>query len=121
MNESTEDLAIKASDILSVTENYQWELGKISQSFVEKQGFKALPEFSQRIKDIGGVTRSPSSLRMYAYVWQLSDKLGLPKDILFSTCQAIVFSKDPQKYAEMAKNGANRTELYQMIYEDKKK
>lgn len=112
-------LAIEASGILDVVENYQWELGRLSSEVVEKYGYKALDDFSKQIEKIGGVKRSPGTLRMYAYVWKVSDQLGLPKDILFSACQNIVFSSDPKKYSRMAKKGASGTDIRKAIYKDR--
>ena len=114
-----EDAAISTADILGRVENYQWGIGKISNGIVERFGYKALPDFSKRIEEICGVRRTPGTLRMYAYIYKVSSKLGLPKDILFSACQAIVFSHDPKKYAEMAKQGLSGTEIRKAIYEEK--
>lgn len=119
MDEYLEQLAIESADILSVTENYQWELGKRANEVVETYGYKALVDFAKRIENICGVRRSPGSLRMYAYIFKRSNELGLPKDILFSACQAIVFSNDPQKYALMAQQGLSGTDLRKAIYNDK--
>jgi uncharacterized membrane protein YjjP (DUF1212 family) len=119
MDETFEALVIQAGEILSISENYQWRLGELSNQVVEQYGYKALEDFSKQINENCGVKRSPASLRMYAYIWKMSSHLGLPKDILFSACQAIVFSDDPQKYAQMARNGASGTDLRKAIYEDR--
>ena len=113
------DLVLQASDILENVENYQWAIGELSQKVVENYGYKALEEFSKEIERASGVRRSASSLRIYAYVWKLSDKLGLPKDILFSTCRDIIFSNAPAKYAKMAHEGFSGREIRKKIYEDK--
>lgn len=118
--EDFDTLVIEASHILNAVENYQHSLGKISNEIVTNFGYKALEDFSKQVEATGGVRRSPASLRMYAYVYKLSEKLGLPKDILFSTCQAIVFSDNPQKYAKMAEAGASRIDILKSINEDKK-
>jgi len=119
MDENFEQLVGEASHILDVVENYQWELGRISNDVVNTYGYRALEDFSKQIERTGGVKRSAGSLRMYAYVWKISTKLGLPKDILFSACQAIVFSGDPVKYARLAQGGASGTDIRKAIYEDK--
>lgn len=113
------DLVIKASDILDTVENYQWCVGEIANEVVERYGFKALEDFSKQIESTGGVRRSPGTLRFYAYIWKKSTALNLPKDILFSGCVAIVFSKDPERYAKLAKEGMSGTELRKLIYEEK--
>jgi len=113
------ELVLEASDILDTVENYQWRLGELSNEVVKTYGYKALEDFSKQIERVGGVRRSPSSLRMYAYIWKASNTLGLPKDILFSACQSVVFSRDPTKYAKMAQEGASGTEIRKQIYEDK--
>ena len=117
--EDIEQLAIESADILTSVENYQWELGKRANIVVEQTGYKSLVDFSKRIENICGVRRSPGSLRMYAYVWKKSNELNLPKDILFSACQAIVFSKEPLKYAKMAQEGLSGTDIRKAIYADK--
>ena len=119
-NYSMDTLAIIASDILTLSESYQWDLGKMSNEVIEHQGYKALVDFSKRISDISGIKRSPSSLRIYAYVWKASNKLGLSKDLMFSTCKAIVFSDEPEKYALMSKNGSSFVDIRKQIYEDQK-
>jgi len=118
--ENLQEIAVKASAILEVVENYQFELGRLSNEVVESYGYKALTEFAKEIEGVGGVRRSPSTLRVYAYIWKVSNKLGLPKDLLFSGCQRIVFSDDPEKYARLAKAGATNEEIRRAIYEDKK-
>jgi len=120
MDENFETLVIEASHILDVVENYQWRLGELSNQVVETYSYQALEEFSKQINENCGVKRSAGTLRMYAYIWKVSSRLGLPKDILFSACQAIVFSDDPLKYAQMAKKGASGTDIRKAIYEDKK-
>ena len=117
--ENFDDLAEKAAHILETVENYQWEIGKIANQVVEKSGFRALEDFSNQVERICGVRRAPASLRMYAHVWKISSKLNLPKDILFSTCQAIVFSDHPEKYAKMAQEGASRIDIKKAINKDK--
>lgn len=119
MDEQLEQLAIESADILSEVENYQWELGKRANDVIDRCGYRALVDFAKRVENISGVKRSPGSYRMYAYVWKVSNKLGLPKDILFSACQAIVFSNNPARYAKMAKDGASGTDIRKAIYEEK--
>ena len=113
------DLAEQASDILTRFENYQWEIGKLANEVVEKFGYKAIEEFSKEIESVGGVKRKPSTLRMYAYTYKMAMKLNLPKDILFTTCQSIVFSDDPQKYVRLSQGGATGAEIRRAIKEDK--
>jgi len=112
-------LVAEASHILDIVENYQWELGRIANEVVTDFGYRALTDFSKQIESTGGVRRSAGTLRMYAYVWKIANQLNLPKDILFSACQNIVFSNDPKKYAEMVKNGASGTDVRKAIYNDK--
>ena len=112
-------LVAEASHILDAVENYQFEIGKLSNDVVQNYGYKALNDFAKQIQNVSGVWRSPGSLRMYAFVWSQSVKLGIPKDLLFSTCQAIVFSDDPQKYIDMASAGASRVDIRNQIYTDK--
>jgi hypothetical protein len=112
------DLVLQASDILETVENYQFSLGEISQKIVEGYGYKALDEFSKEVERTNGVRRSASSLRIYAHVFKISKKLGLPRDILFSTCRDVIFSNDPVKYAKMAKEGYSGREIRKKIYED---
>jgi len=112
-------LVVEASHILDVVENYQWELGRLSNIVVETHGYKALEDFSSQIEKTGGVRRSAGTLRMYAYIWKVSTQLELPKDILFSACQAIVFSDNPTKYAEMAREGSSGVDIKKQIYKDK--
>lgn len=119
MDEYLEQLAIESADILDKVENYQFELGKRANQVVETYGYKALVDFAKRVENICGVRRSPGSYRMYAYIWKRSNELGLPRDILFSACQAIVFSNDPQKYALMAQQGFSGTEIRKVIYSEK--
>lgn len=114
-----EDLAIQASHILEVVENYQWSLGQLSNEVVQTFGYKALEDFSKKIESIGGVRRSPASLRLYAHVYKISDQLGLPKDILFSCCREITFSNDPVKYAKLAQSGMSGYEIKKLIYQEK--
>jgi hypothetical protein len=112
-------LVIQASDILDVVESYQWELGRISDEVTKTYGYKALEEFSKEVESVGGVKRSAGTLRMYAYIYRSSLKLELPKDLLFSACQSIVFSDDPVKYAKLVKDGASGTDIKKAIYQDK--
>ena len=119
MDEILEQLAIESADILSEVENYQWSLGEKANTVIERTGYKSLVDFAKRVENICGVKRSPGSFRMYAYIWKISEKLGLPKDILFSACQDIVFSKDPERYAQLAKGGLSGTEIRKVIYEEK--
>lgn len=114
-----EDLVIQASNILDTVENYQFEIGRLSNEIVQTQGYRALEDFSKQIEENCGVRRSPASLRLYAYVYKISNQLGLPKDILFSGCREIVFSSDPQKYARLAKGGLSGYEIKKAIYEEK--
>lgn len=114
-----ETLAIQASDILDVVENYQLEIGRLSDEVIRNHGYKALEEFSNKVESIGGVKRSADTLRMYAHIYRASTKLELPKDILFSTCQEIVFSDNPVKYALMAKKGMSSIDIKKAIQEDK--
>ncbi len=113
------ELVLQASDILDNQENYQWEIGRLSDEVVQTYGYKALVDFAKQIESTCGVRRSPSSLRMYSYIFRVSSKLGIPKDLLFSTCQAIVFSDNPSKYIKMANAGASRVDIRTAIYEDK--
>lgn len=85
-------LVEQASHILDIVENYQWKLGELSNEVINNFGYKALEDFSKQVEATGGVKRKASTLRIYAYVWKKSNQLGLPKDILFSGCLAIVFS-----------------------------
>lgn len=119
MENNFQELAEEASAILAVTENYQFELGRISNEIVKNFGYKALTDFSKQIENTGGVRRAPESLRMYAHVFRVSSQLNLPKDILFSVCQAIAFSSDPQKYAKMAQKGASGLDIRHAIWNDK--
>ena len=119
MDELLEQLAIESADILSEVENYQWSLGEKANTVIERTGYKSLVDFAKRIENICGVKRSAGSYRMYAYVWKRSTELGLPKDILFSACQDIVFSKEPVKYALMAQKGLSGTDIRKAIYNDK--
>ena len=119
MDENFEKLVGEASNILENQENYQWRLGELSQQIVEKYGYKALEDFSKQIQENCGVKRTPGSLRTYAYVWKISSKLELPKDILFSTCMTITFSGNPPKYAQMAREGASRIDILKSVNEDK--
>jgi len=118
--EKFEELVIKASHILDIAERYQWELGQLSNEVVKTYGYKALVDFAKQIQENCGIWRSPGSLRMYAYVYKVSSKLNLPEDILFSACQAIIFSGNPVKYAKMVQDGMSGTEIRKVIYNDKK-
>jgi hypothetical protein len=113
-------LAIQASDILTITENYQFELGRISDEIIREYGYKALIEFSNEIELIGGIRRTPATLRMYAYIFKVSKKLELPEDLTFDVCRKIVFSEDKLKYSQMAKDGATSREIIHALYEDEK-
>ena len=119
MDENFDTLVAEASHILENQENYQWSLGELANNVVQSYGYKALEDFAKKIQETSGVWRSPGSLRMYAFVWRQSVKLGIPKDLLFSTCQAIVFSDNPQKYIDMAGTGASRVDIRNQIYTDK--
>jgi hypothetical protein len=119
MDENFNNLVSEASNLLEITENYQWELGRISNDIVVDYGYKALEDFSKQVLSICGVKRTAGTLRMYAYVWKISVKLDLPKDILFSACQSIVFSDNPEKYAELARAGLSGTDIRRAIYDDK--
>ena len=103
-----EDLVIQASNILDTVENYQFEIGRLSNEIVQTQGYRALEDFSKQIEENCGVRRSPTSLRLYAYVYKISNQLGLPKDILFSDCREIVFSSDPQKIRQTSQRRIKR-------------
>jgi len=113
------DLAIEAGHILDVVENYQFELGRISQEIIDNYGYKALEEFSKEVESVSGVKRSASSYRIYAYIWKASTKLGIPKDLMFSTCRDIVFSHNTNKYVKMIKEGASRIDVKKEIYKEK--
>jgi hypothetical protein len=117
--EDFDNLVLQASDILDKQENYQWVLGEISQKIIDQYGYKALTDFSNQINENCGVRRTAGSLRLYAYVYKLSKGLNLPRDLLFSCCLAIVFSNNPEKYAKLAQEGMNRTELRKLIWDDK--
>ena len=118
-NQFTEEAA-KAGHILDVVENYQWDLGEISNGIIDNYGYKALEEFSKEVESISGVKRTASSYRIYAYIWKASTALGLPKDLLFSTCRDIVFSQNTEKYVKMVKAGASRIDVKKEIWQDKK-
>ncbi len=117
--ENFDTLVIQASDILDKVENYQFEIGKLCNEIIKNYGYKALTDFSKQIETNCGVKRSPGTLRMYGYIYSISTRYNIPKDLLFSTCQAIAFSDNPQKYIEMAKKGASRIDIRNQIWEDK--
>jgi len=113
------EAVLKAAHILDVVENYQWELGEIANGIIETRGYQALEEFSKEIEVESGVKRTASSFRIYAYIWKASTQIGLPKDLMFSTCRDIVFSKNKEKYVKMIKDGASRVDVKKEIYKDK--
>jgi hypothetical protein len=117
--EDIDTLAIKASDLLDKVEGQQFTLGDYANQIVKQYGYRELETFSKKIQDNCGVYRSPSTLRVYAYVYSQTEKLGIPRDLMFSTCQQIVFSDDPQKYIDMAKEGSSRAEIRYEIQKDK--
>ena len=120
MDNQFTEAAVKAGHILDVVENYQWDLGEIADGIIENYGYKALEEFSKEVESASGVKRSASSYRIYAYIWKASTKLGLPKDLMFSTCRDIVFSDNTDKYVKMVKAGASRIDVKKEIWQDKK-
>jgi hypothetical protein len=113
-------LLAQAAAVLSVVENYQWELGRIANDVMNFGGYKELRDFSKKIEEETGVKRSASSLRIYAYVWRESNRLGLPKKYMFSNCREIIFTGNAEKYAEMVKAGKTKHEVKKEISKDKK-
>lgn len=114
-----EQYVVYASDLLDKVEGYQFELGRIAQGIIKRYTYKALGDFSKQILETCGVWRSPGSLRMYAYVYKRSMELELPRDILFTNSLKIVFSKDPERYARLAKGGLSGLEIRKLIQNEK--
>lgn len=121
MSSSFEELIVQASQIIGDFESVQRTLGRISAEVMDTYGWNALKDFSKSIEDNGGIRRSPSTLRNYAWTYKKILEFDLPDDLPFALCQNIAGLENPEPFVKMVKEGQSPTEIRKQILELKKK
>jgi hypothetical protein len=106
------------ADFCSKRENYQRSLGQTASTVVSMFGNDSLVKLADEVAETSGVKISVTTLRNYKWVWEKTSVLGLPDDLSYRCLQAIAGSKDPNKYAELVKQGYSSNEIIKLIREE---
>jgi hypothetical protein len=121
-NPQWDELVTEVAEIISSSENIQKRLGRETLKVIELFGLEAVEDFANAVKENSGVTRSPNSLRNYAWVIRKTDELKLPEDISFHVCQLIAGQKNSQEWADkINKEGMSGPEVARLIMGTKPK
>ncbi len=118
---SLDELVTEASQIIGDFETVQRTLGKISLEVINTYGWKALQDFSRSIEENGGLRRSPSTLRNYAWAYKKIVEFNLPEDLPFALCQNIAGLTDPAPFVKMVQDGVSVSEIRKQILALRKK
>lgn len=107
------------ADLCSKRENYQRSLGQTASTVVAMYGNDALVKLADEVAENSGIKISITTLRNYKWVWEKTSVLGLPDDLSYRCLQAIAGSKNPEKYAQLVKEGYSSNEIIKMVHEEK--
>ena len=118
---SLEELIVEASTVLGNFETIQRTLGRISAEVMDTYGWNVLVDFSKSIEENGGLRRSPSTLRNYAWTYKKIKEFDLPDDLPFALCQNIAGLTNPEPFVAMVKEGHSSAEIRKLILEQRKK
>lgn len=118
---SFEELIVEASQVIGDFETVQRTLGRISAEVMDTYGWNALRDFSRSIEENGGLRRSPSTLRNYAWTYKKIKEFDLPDDLPFALCQNIAGLDDPKPFVNMVHQGRSPAEIRKLILELRQK
>lgn len=118
-DESFQEYVQLISDLVEKREGYQRSLGQTASTVVSMYGNDALIKLADEVAENSGIKISITTLRNYKWVWEKTSVLSLPEDLSYRCLQAIAGSKNPEKYAELVKQGYSSNEIIKMIREEK--
>lgn len=103
--ENWDEYVVKIADLLEKKENYYLVLMEISFEISEKYGNFALFDFAKAIEDNSGIKISPTTLRNYAWTYDKTRNLDLPREVPFGLRQKIAGREDRGPIAKLFSQG----------------